>query len=250
MNKILIDNNKITSTDKTILIDNNTIKFTTSGDYEIEYINCSNINYIYDINNNNICLFEFAINQELDINNTYNINSGNLVLSKFYNNKKVKENIVINLFNERASVDYRFDNICIQDENYNIEINHKNKFTNSNIINRSVALDKSKLDFTINSNVPKESIKSVIDQNTRIVTLGDSLCHISPNMLIDIDDVSAKHGSVIGTFDDNYLFYLMSKGLSYNDSLKLLIKGYLLSNLSINYDKINVILDIINTYWG
>ena len=47
MNKILIDNNKITSTDKTILIDNNTIKFTTSGDYEIEYINCSNINYIY-----------------------------------------------------------------------------------------------------------------------------------------------------------------------------------------------------------
>lgn len=88
MNKILIDNNKITSTDKTILIDNNTIKFTTSGDYEIEYINCSNINYIYDINNNNICLFEFAINQELDINNTYNINSGNLVVSKFYNNKK------------------------------------------------------------------------------------------------------------------------------------------------------------------
>ena len=100
MNKILIDNNKITSTDKTILIDNNTIKFTTSGDYEIEYINCSNINYIYDINNNNICLFEFAINQELDINNTYNINSGNLVVSKFYNNKKVKENIVINLFND------------------------------------------------------------------------------------------------------------------------------------------------------
>ena len=138
MNKILIDNNKITSTDKTILIDNNTIKFTTSGDYEIEYINCSNINYIYDINNNNICLFEFAINQELDINNTYNINSGNLVVSKFYNNKKVKENIVINLFNERASVDYRFSNICIQEENYNIEINHKNKFTKSNIINRSV----------------------------------------------------------------------------------------------------------------
>ena len=61
MNKILIDNNKITSTDKTILIDNNTIKFTTSGDYEIEYINFilkEKISYLFEISSVNV-LYDF-----------------------------------------------------------------------------------------------------------------------------------------------------------------------------------------------
>lgn len=250
MNKILIDKNIITSTDEFIVINNNRIKFLKSGDYEIEYVNCSNINYVYDIVNSSINLFEFAIDQELEVNNTYNIENGCLIVSKFYNNKKVKENITINLLNDGDKAYYKFSNICLEEESYNININHKNKNTYSIVANKSVALNNSKLDFIINSNIPKKSIKSVIDQNTRIITIGNCNCHISPNMFIDIDDVSAKHGSVIGSFDENYLFYLMSKGLSYNDSLKLLIKGYLLSNLNINYDKINVILDIINTYWG
>ena len=132
---------------------------------------------------------------------------------------------------------------------YIININHKVKNTISNIKNRSVALMNSDIKFIINSNVPKESIGSILDQNTRIVTMGECDASISPNMFIDLDDVSAKHGSVIGRFKDDQIFYLMSKGISYNDSLKLLIKGYLVSGLDFGLDLRFKIIDIIDTYW-
>ena len=68
-------------------------------------------------------------------------------------------------------------------------------------------------------------------------------------MFIDLDDVIAKHGSVIGTFKEDQVFYLMSKGISYNDTVKLLIKGYLLSKIRVNVDIRMKIMNIIDRYW-
>ena len=41
----------------------------------------------------------------------------------------------------------------------------------------------------------------------------------------------------------------MSKGISYNEALKLLIKGYLFSNIDVLGDIKKKIMDIINVYW-
>ena len=41
----------------------------------------------------------------------------------------------------------------------------------------------------------------------------------------------------------------MSKGISYNDTVKLLIKGYLLSKIRVNVDIRMKIMDIIDRYW-
>ena len=79
--------------------------------------------------------------------------------------------------------------------------------------------------------------------------MGDCNTSVSPNMFIDLDDVEAKHGSVIGSFKEDQIFYLMSKGISYNDSLKLLIKGYLLGNFLGDTELRFKIMDIIDTYW-
>ena len=76
-------------------------------------------------------------------------------------------------------------------------INHNGNETVSNINNRSIAMEGSKLDFVINSIVKKEYENSILNQNTRIVTLGESDAKISPNMFIDCDDIEARHGSVI-----------------------------------------------------
>ena len=110
-------------------------------------------------------------------------------------------------------------------------------------------MEGAKLDFVINSIVGREYVKSVLDQNTRIVTLGDSDCNISPNMFIDCDDIEARHGSVIGTFKDEMIFYLMSRGIGYNDAIKLLIKGYLFSNIDADSDLKDKIFNTIDTYW-
>ena len=111
-------------------------------------------------------------------------------------------------------------------------------------------MDGSKLDFVINSIVKKEYSGSVLDQNTRIVTIGDSDAKISPNMFIDCDDIEARHGSVVGTFKDELVFYLMSRGIEYNDCIKLLVKGFLFSNIDVDNKMRERILNVIDMYWG
>ena len=110
-------------------------------------------------------------------------------------------------------------------------------------------MDGSNLDFVINSIVKKEYEKSVLNQNTRIVTFGLCDTKISPNMFIDCDDIEARHGSVIGTFKDEMVFYLMSRGIEYNDCIKLLVKGYLFSNIDADASLREKIFNVIDMYW-
>ena len=46
-------------------------------------------------------------------------------------------------------------------------------------------------------------------------------------MEIYADDVKCSHGSTSGNVDENSIFYLMSRGLSYAQSKKLLTNGFL-----------------------
>ena len=79
--------------------------------------------------------------------------------------------------------------------------------------------------------------------------MGECDTKIQPNMFIELDDVEARHGSVVGTFKNDQVFYLMSKGISYNNALKLLIKGYLLSKIEVSQDVRMRIMRIIDRYW-
>ena len=248
MNKILVSKNKISSEDAGINIKNNVITFNKGGEYLLEYTESASYSITFIVNSD-IKLIESSFDKELVINNKYIIEDGNLLVVKFYNNLKVNENIDIDLCSEKAKVDYHFSNICRMEERYIININHKCKNTISNIVNKSIALKNSILKFVINSNVDKECIKSVLDQNTRIVTMGECDASISPNMFIDLDDIVAKHGSVIGSFKEDDIFYLMSKGINYSDTLKLLIKGYIMSNMAVDADTRFKITEIIDKYW-
>ncbi|MCF0148183.1 MAG: Fe-S cluster assembly protein SufD [Clostridium sp.] len=46
-----------------------------------------------------------------------------------------------------------------------------------------------------------------------------------PLLLCEEDDVSGEHAAASGKIDENKLFYLMSRGLSYNDSRRIIIEG-------------------------
>ncbi len=250
MNNILVTNNEIKTDNKNIIVCNNKITFLESGTYFIEYKDSSLINLIFEINDFiSVNLSEISFDNNLTVNNSYIVNSGFMTVNKFYSNKSVDEKIKIDLNGEGARFDYKFSNICILDEKYLIDINHNSKCTISNVYNRSVALDNSKLNFVINSNVPKEMNKSIIDQNTKIITFGDALASISPNMFIDTYDVDAKHGSVVGTVNEDIMFYLMSRGISKKDALKLVIRGYLFSNVINDLDIKTRILKVIDMYW-
>ncbi|MBD1153117.1 SufD family Fe-S cluster assembly protein [Pelagibacterales bacterium SAG-MED24] len=49
-----------------------------------------------------------------------------------------------------------------------------------------------------------------------------------PELEIYADDVKCSHGSASGSLNENSIFYLMSRGLNYKQSKKLLINGFLL----------------------
>ena len=52
-----------------------------------------------------------------------------------------------------------------------------------------------------------------------------------PELEIYADDVKCSHGSASGSLDENSIFYLMSRGLNYQQSKELLINGFLLDVL-------------------
>ena len=70
-------------------------------------------------------------------------------------------------------------------------------------------------------------------ENIRILMLNDSENVIVPNLLVGSNEVSVNHNATISSLDTNYLYYLNSMGLSYEDAKKLIVKGFLKSKLKL-----------------
>ena len=65
-------------------------------------------------------------------------------------------------------------------------------------------------------------------QLSRALLLNENVeFNAKPELEIYADDVKCSHGSTSGNIDENSIFYLMSRGLSYSDSKKLLSNGFL-----------------------
>lgn len=251
MNKIIIDNgNIINSSNEFYDISFNKITFKKDGSYSVYYKDTKKVDIVFNISSNIVVnLFEISTDNEIVVNNSYIIDNGYLKVNKFYSNKSCNEVINIDLNSSNSGIEYNFSSICLMNEKYVFNINHNCKDTVSNIFNRVVSLCNSDVNFVINSNVLDDMTGSILNQTTKIVTFGECNAKVSPNMFISCDDVVAKHGSVIGTVDEDIIFYMMSRGISYNDSIKLYIKGLLLMNSKYDYDIRSKIFNVIDMYW-
>jgi Fe-S cluster assembly protein SufD len=47
-----------------------------------------------------------------------------------------------------------------------------------------------------------------------------------PILEIEADDVRCKHGSTTGRIDHEQVFYLMSRGLSYQEAQRMIVQGF------------------------
>jgi len=251
MNKIIVVENKIIPYDNSdIVIDNNTIKFINNGNFYIEYIDSDNISVNIELHDN-VCvnLFEYSNNKDINVDNKYYLNrNSSLIVSKFYSNNNTSEKINVYLKGDKANIKYNFSSISNNDDKYTINIYHVCKNTSSDIFNRTVAKEESTNIFDINSYVDNGIKDCYLNQQTKIVTLGESNNKINPNMFIGEESTTAVHSSVIGSISEDDLFYLMSRGISYGDSINLIVKGMILSNINVNMEyreKILKILDIL-----
>lgn len=253
MNKIKVVNNKIIPCDNIgLLINNNCITFIKNGNYEIEYINCDKVNLLINTPQD-ICiqLFEYSENNNINSEILYNLGrNSSLILSKFYYNKSTNEKVNIKLNGDKSSIKYNFSNIGIGSENYRIDVYHLGSATSSNIHNRTIAKHDSKNFFDINSFVDNGVKDCYLNQQTKIITLGESDNRINPNMFIGENSTTAIHSSVVGSINENDLFYLMTRGIDYKTSTNLIIKGIVLSNINPNMNTRERILAILEKMGG
>jgi len=159
-------------------------------------------------------------------------------------NFKVKQNAVACLFFECKGQQNSDTQINIElDESASCELygffKNKNKKTSliTNVIHRG---DKSKCNqdfrfvnkkgtssFEGKITIPKNVIKCESHMMNRNILLdNESDAFSKPELDINNDDVICTHGCTIGSLDDEHLFYLQSRGYTYEEAVEMLIEAF------------------------
>ena len=188
------------------LSDNAILKF-----YSLNYKNNTNINYSFsniDLNKNSHC--EYFI---LSAGAKFLKNEINCSLNK--NHGSIFINGIVNLES---------------DNHHEIKtiVNHNEENCKSYQLIKCVLNDNSKGIYQGKIFVDSKAQKTDGYQLSRALLLNeDTEFNAKPELEIYADDVKCSHGSTSGNIDENSIFYLMSRGLTYKQSKQLLINGYI-----------------------
>ena len=107
------------------------------------------------------------------------------------------------------------------------EINHYAPSCVSNQKYKGILNDQAKASYLSKTYVDKNAQKTEAYQLSKGILLSEkSIFNSKPELKIYADDVKCSHGSTIGPFDQNILFYMRSRGIPLNRSIYLLIKSF------------------------
>ncbi len=108
-------------------------------------------------------------------------------------------------------------------------INHLTENTKSYQLIKSVLEESSRAVYQGKIFVNSKAQKTDGYQLSKAILLNkDSEFNAKPELEIYADDVKCSHGSASGSLNEDSIFYLMSRGLNYQQSRELLINGFLL----------------------
>ena len=126
-------------------------------------------------------------------------------------------------------------------------INHLVENTKSYQLIKSVLGKNSKSAYQGRIFVNSKAQKTDGYQLSKAILLDEtSEFNAKPELEIYADDVKCSHGSASGSLNENSIFYLRSRGLSYKEAKNLLIKGFLLDVIEkITDDEIKNIIKFI-----
>ena len=176
----------------------------------------------------------------------FNINdNSNLIINILDASKNIQRNITINLNGNNSNVELNLSSISLGNNEYEINVFHNNKNTHSETNLHGLTIDNNKITFKNNGSIKKGSIKSILNQDNKIIVVEENNSKIEPNLFIDEYDISASHGAYIGKFKEEDIFYLQSRGLNEKEANYLLIKGFLLGE----FDNKDELVKIIDKYW-
>ena len=199
--------------------------------------NFININYQFKIERDAI-LKNYIIDHKLNSNIKYFFNNidleYNTVAETFIfstGSKFIKNEINCNL-NDKYSSAFINGIINLKDDQHHeikTNINHLAENTKSYQLIKSVLNNNSKGVYQGKIFVNPKAQKTDGYQLSKALLLNENTeFDAKPELEIYADDVKCSHGSTSGNLDEDAIFYLMSRGLNYHQSRKLLINGFLL----------------------
>jgi len=180
--------------------------------YKIDKLENNNIKYSY----NNI---------EQDTNSV----SETFILSAGSNFIKNEINCNLNGKYSSAFVNGIFSLVDKNHHEIRTKINHLIDNTKSYQLIKSVSENDSRAVYQGKIFVSSEAQKTDGYQLSKAILLGETTeFNAKPELEIYADDVKCSHGSTSGSLDENSIFYLMSRGLKYEEAKGLLVNGFLL----------------------
>jgi len=184
----------------------------TLKNYKIDHKTNSNIKYCY----NNINLEKNSISE-------------NFIFST--GSKFIKNEINCNLNDEYSSAFINGILNLTKSQHHEIKtnINHLAENTKSYQLIKSVLNDNAKGIYQGKIYVDSKAQKTNGYQLSKALLLNENTeFDGKPELEIYADDVKCSHGATSGNLDEDAIFYLMSRGLSHQQSKELLINGFLL----------------------
>ncbi len=110
---------------------------------------------------------------------------------------------------------------------HTLVVRHLAERTRSRQLFKTIAADRATGVFNGLVRVARQAPGADVGQTSRGLLLSqEATVHARPQLLIDIDDVSASHGATVGQLDDSSLFYLRSRGLSEARARRLLTRAF------------------------
>ena len=155
-------------------------------------------------------------------------NSGINVVFCEISHLEVELDIEINLLASTTFADVNLVSIATEtsSKTFNIRINHLAERTSSNIDLKGISKDSSVIRFYPSSHIATKTPFCSAMQENRIVSLNDdSHGIIKPMLVINNNEVKAKHSAALGSVKDDEIFYLLSRGINESVARYLIVKG-------------------------
>ena len=264
MNKIIVEDEKVIEKffDQAITLEMNQgdgslphLKLIVKEDteLEIEYRSSKEgklIILIEVLDHVHFSLWELRLGKRMKVQYQYDLHSySETKITRIHGMEGMRELDLVYLNGEGAHLDYLLKAISIEPEKYDFVVYHRAPNTTSNLVQHGINLKEGSLIFNVTGDVPREYLGCEVNQKNRIVTYNLKECKISPNLFIDTSSIVANHSAYIGKFRDEELFYMMSRGISEKEALKLLMQGFFFSYLEVSEEKEEMLKQMLEKVW-
>lgn len=196
-----------------------------SADYHINFDAKRNANLTFLLISD-IQTDHSVVNLKGDLYRDSNIN----FMASFVSNK-IDAKVHLDLVEPGASLKVRSISISSKDNVQNIDVHmiHHAPHTTAEMTNIAIAGENGVVKLNGVGEVLKGMTDSSAFQTLRgIITNDKAQIDVNPILIIDEFDIKAAgHAATVGKLEEDTLYYLMSRGLTFTEATKLIINGFL-----------------------